>query len=454
MPGPFFHRGDIRPEHKAAWQAMVPHRHCIDGILSEILRNPPGYANIKAPRRSGKTTLVRQLVQFVGTNHKHLHPAVLHLGPLAAATSESAVVTYIDTQLSQIPGLKHQVTTASPLDFYVLPSLLHDLLYRLGNRKTLLLILDAFDSMPDHLQDGLLATLRSIHSTRDHTPLERLAVVICTTQSLEQRPHELSVSQYDIARDVELPDWDKASLEQFLIRCRSHGARDFTQSAIDCLFNMTLGQARTIQVVCEIAWRESRDAPCVDLPHVLEAIANECSMPNIPLGSWRQYSKDEKQLLIDLLKGERVCLHARHAAASNLLCQGVIKLDDYRRPVFRSPLVQLQCASVAEVKIGDEDLAPIEKQLIAIPHVRVLVLNQPLKCQVLAHIRQTGAVTSQTDFVASAVTVLRNTRPNVDMHAIRFFYSREFQVPFADAASSVSEAVIFGVAAKIWYSEL
>ncbi len=321
---PFVYTRPIDAE-KGIWRERY-----VEQVRNHILREE--YVSVLAPRQTGKTTLLKQLL------HKRREPFVyIDFERSLYSNFTEMARDFLDKILEYDPGLNVNVEVVNQKNFI-------KALNAIGESRQFIFLIDELTASLEiaplflgairaYLNESLMAKKPNLH-------------IFVITGSTDLQALTLGISSpFNIAHIVNILDFEEKEVQEFI---RQWGKEKFTVEIIQKIFSYTEGHPFLVQYVCHHLYNSSPGEMEAKLNSVsaliqefeIERTVNITSMTH---RLWEQSGESKKlDYLRRILKGEEILFSSSLPIIGELIQEGCIKekngLCVIRNPIYKEIL--------------------------------------------------------------------------------------------------------------------
>ena len=246
------------PGHPLPSRSALYIQRSIEQRCNQEILKPGSLIRIRAPRRTGKTSLVNQLLE--------------------QATSASMSTVYLNLRQAEEPFLKtldamlrwlstlmsHQLSISTELDQYwdsdnfgsIVICTIYVQEHLLSQcQHGILLVLDEVDWLFEvpHIAQGFFALLRSWHEEANNLDIWKQLRLVVVHSTDVYIPLNLHQSPFNVGLPVSLPNFSIEEVNKLGLR---YGLDEFILSKMKALITLTGGQPYLVQLALYHLWRE------------------------------------------------------------------------------------------------------------------------------------------------------------------------------------------------------
>jgi len=315
----------------------------ITQLIGENIDKGGHYFTVWAPRQNGKSWLLRQTYWHF-LKDKRFYSAIIPLEYLKQAT-ESLHST------NSLIGKKKKKTGVE------LPKIeiMDDLVNIFSNKyfdKPLILILDEFDALEEHIISDLVSQFRNIYLERKNDEekiyneknilLHGLALIgVRSVLGIENQKG----SPFNVQRSLYVPNLTHAEVESMFRWYESESGQSVDQEAIDRLFYETAGHPGLVSWFGELLTETYNDEP--DKPLTINnlnfIIRKSRTIPSNTITNLisKARNPEYKDTLLDIYKtNEKMAFTFNEPHINYLYMNGIITVDNDDNIKFASPFIQ------------------------------------------------------------------------------------------------------------------
>lgn len=329
----------------------APRTNLLDYAWQQLIGEDPAkgghYITVWAPRQSGKTWVMQQVVARLQSTNE-FEVAMITLQSARSVENVTEALTLFVTQLRN----KFQRDFPVPGSWSELPSLFTARHFT----KPVILILDEFDSFPEDLINRFANEFRAMHTDRLNEAdrpsgaktylLHGLALVgVRSVLGIENERG----SPFNIQRSVQIPNLTQAEVAGMYAWYGRESGQLVEPAVVDRIFAETRGQPGLVSWLGELLTaRYNQQHPTISLADFEVAYAAAVdALPNNNILNIISKAKQEpyKALVLELFQtSEKIPFHFYEPRTNYLYMHGVVDyelVDETRRYLrFSSPLVQ------------------------------------------------------------------------------------------------------------------
>lgn len=311
------------------------------------------YIVLFAPRQTGKTTFIRNVLAKLATEERAYFPIQLNFEAyknlavpdfyewLSDDIREEIRAVFHQQRRTPSDALRQFLATTPLTDPHSMRQFFSRFATFLGNQRVILVI-DEFDGIPQETVSDFLHTLRRIYlSDRHRCPY---SVSIIGVKNIAQLNYDWTISPFNIQDEFNLPNFTFKQVHELLGQYTDEVGQDFAPEVITTLHRQTGGQPVLVNCLAQIL-TEEMDIPkteTIGMEHFACAYSQLLDKGNVDITHLTTNVRSNprfQRILMQITASDRgVDFNLRDDVISELASYGVIKRGTDRMCEIANPM--------------------------------------------------------------------------------------------------------------------